>query len=203
MDCRSTEIEMRFEENYFEFKHNGNWFDSSTLWSLITQLSRKGILEEDESIGKFGTGFITTHLVSEKVLVTGNFLEEDNRYKRFKFFLNRSGITQEDFLENLKKNLEQVDSILEIEDNWIEYNLNETKKTVFQYEVEKEKSVFLEKGKKEICEKYQFLLVFNQNLEQVKVNDSIYYKKSTEKIDDTLSIVTIAEKKWIMKSLLK
>ena len=57
------------------FKHNGRPFTMANIMSLINQSSSKDRYNEGErQSGKFGTGFITTHLLSEIVNVSG-FLE--------------------------------------------------------------------------------------------------------------------------------
>lgn len=55
------------------FAHNGDPFRVSDLESLVAQYSSKA--EENnvntETTGKYGTGFITTYIVSRKVRIKG------------------------------------------------------------------------------------------------------------------------------------
>ena len=65
-------VEIELSKNCLEFRHNGRAFNIDDLSYLIHQISTKEREEKefDKSIkttGKFGTGFITTHLLSKKV----------------------------------------------------------------------------------------------------------------------------------------
>lgn len=64
-------IEIR--ENKLIFAHNGDPFRVSDLESLVAQYSSKP--EENktniETTGKYGTGFITTYILSRKVRIKG------------------------------------------------------------------------------------------------------------------------------------
>jgi hypothetical protein len=68
--CRMR-IEIR--ENKFIFAHNGDPFRVSDLESIVAQYSSKP--EENktqtETTGKYGTGFITTYILSRKVRIKG------------------------------------------------------------------------------------------------------------------------------------
>lgn len=50
---------------------------------MITQISTK--IKDEEKIGKFGTGFISTHLISEVVEIQGLYhkSEESKEYKNW------------------------------------------------------------------------------------------------------------------------
>jgi hypothetical protein len=52
-----------YSKNGFSFTHNGKPFTSATLISLIKQVSSK---YDGDEVGKFGTGFITTHAFGRK-----------------------------------------------------------------------------------------------------------------------------------------
>lgn len=51
------------------FSHTGDPFDNESLRGLILQKSSK--TEDIEKGGQFGTGFITTHLLSKKLILQG------------------------------------------------------------------------------------------------------------------------------------
>ena len=67
---------------------------------LVDQLSRKR--NKKEQIGRFGTGFVTTHLLSKKIQVKG-VIKEGNEYNDFDALLDRRGESPEEVLENLSK----------------------------------------------------------------------------------------------------
>ena len=60
-DCH---IRMELTDKAFRFSHNGIPFDMDSLGSLIKQVSGQG-KENDETVGQYGTGFLTTHYYGE------------------------------------------------------------------------------------------------------------------------------------------
>ena len=56
-------LKIILSNDILEFKHNGDPFSLSNIFSLIQQVSSKDSSNSDEDVtGKFGTGFISTHL---------------------------------------------------------------------------------------------------------------------------------------------
>jgi hypothetical protein len=79
---RKVKIEITLEDDKLHFSHNGKAFDLNDLVDLKYQTSeKKRVIEGDdasvfdtpETSGKFGTGFITTHLLSKVVQLSGIF----------------------------------------------------------------------------------------------------------------------------------
>ena len=72
------------------FSHNGSPFNKKDVLSLIYPYSTK---DEDtthtDNIGKFGTGFVSTHILSSLVKLQGICQDEDSHFK-FSFVLDRS-----------------------------------------------------------------------------------------------------------------
>jgi HSP90 family molecular chaperone len=72
-----VDIEIVFSEanKTIEFSHNGRLFTTENIVFLIEQVSSKERSSTGENkkktTGKFGTGFLTTHLLSDKVQVHG------------------------------------------------------------------------------------------------------------------------------------
>lgn len=71
------------------FKHDGAAFDEEELSHLIYHGSTKQA--DPTKRGKFGSGFITIHLVSEVVEIGGVLKQSEDTYFSFRFNLNRSG----------------------------------------------------------------------------------------------------------------
>lgn len=106
----SIEIEML--ENQIIFRHNADPFRIDNLTGLIQQVSSKpSDSSDDETTGKFGTGFISTHLLSEVIIVKGVVQEPNESPKRIEIELNRSGDTSEELMPAIEKALQLVDQI--------------------------------------------------------------------------------------------
>ena len=103
--------------NSLFFRHTGKPFTADNIRFLIEQISTKdrGVDEHGlrKQTGRFGTGFLSTHLLSEVVHVAGVAEEPHHGRKQFKFTLDRSGASPEQFtaaVENAKRSVQGLDS---------------------------------------------------------------------------------------------
>ena len=108
-DCSNGEpidIRINADNNSVVFSHNGSCFTYENLVDLITQISTK--IKDEEKIGKFGTGFISTHLISEVVEIQGLYhkSKESQEYKKLNLILDRSGVTADEISEEITKAIE-------------------------------------------------------------------------------------------------
>jgi len=87
---RATETQLRFE-------HDGKPFASDEIAHLVYHGSTK--IENFENIGQFGSGFLTTHLLSRIVRVAGRLDDSDE----FLFRLDRTGGTVEELREAMDR----------------------------------------------------------------------------------------------------
>ena len=78
-----------------KFSHNGNHFTEKDIRGLINQISSKEVDEGEVSkrTGRFGTGFLTTHLLSKEVFIEGIVETADEALYKFGFPLDRNGKT--------------------------------------------------------------------------------------------------------------
>ncbi|MGK5085899.1 hypothetical protein WDW37_21635 [Bdellovibrionota bacterium FG-1] len=106
------------EDAHVTFRHNGQPFSAENIRFLIEQISTKDRKKDDsgkqKTTGKFGTGFLSTHLLSEAVFVQAVVKEPDLDYRQFTLFLDRRGDDLETITEAVrtaKGSMEQIDSI--------------------------------------------------------------------------------------------
>jgi hypothetical protein len=88
-DSRPMKIRISVSPNQVTFAHNGRDFKAEEIVSLIYHGSTKQ--SNAEQLGKFGTGFLSTHLLSRQVKVRGTLRDEKGVRKPFEFKLDRSG----------------------------------------------------------------------------------------------------------------
>ncbi|HAK80529.1 MAG TPA: hypothetical protein DCM71_27420 [Runella sp.] len=120
----SVDIEVIEHDNYIIFKHNGEPFSPKTLNSLIWQKSgeKRG---DSESTGRFGTGFLTTHTLSQNVFLESILIDTDGSTWAVNVNLCREGERDEELREGIEKTL-----------NSRNYNPNPTNFwTIFKYEL--------------------------------------------------------------------
>ena len=92
--------EIRDNSEELVFFHNGSSFTTEQIYHLIFHGSTK--VEDEETIGQYGSGFLTTHILSWNIDVSGFFEddEDDGDDGWFNFYL-----TREPEVENLVKSM--------------------------------------------------------------------------------------------------
>lgn len=99
------------------FKHNGGPFSAENIRFLIEQVSSKDRTNDRDgrptTTGRFGTGFLTTHLLSERVLVKGVAAGKGFAPRKFELALDRSGAELQDIIDAVQAS---KDSILNLDD---------------------------------------------------------------------------------------
>lgn len=200
-------VEIVLTKDYVEFSHNGKPFSIENITYLIEQVSSKErtteVNELPKTTGKFGTGFMTTHLLSRQVEVSSilqNIEDESLSYKPFKVLLDRSAT-------NLDEMIQKVDdafSIFEEIDNdsvyppLANYQQNQNCDTSFRYVLDNAGLKVAEAGIQDLQNAIAYVLAFIPTIQLVTVTDdtkeSIYcYQYQTIKRHPIgkISIVTI------------
>lgn len=92
---RKVSVKIIYSHDKIEFSHNGNHFTEKDIRGLINQISSKEVDEGEVSTrtGRFGTGFLTTHLLSKEVYIKGLVETSGGNLFQFGFPLNRNGKT--------------------------------------------------------------------------------------------------------------
>jgi hypothetical protein len=103
----SIEIELNSKE--LRFSHNNGYFSNENIRGLIRRYSSSDKDRELDlttsppaTTGRFGTGFMTTHLLSEKVEVTGSYQEDDAKFRKFSLPLDRTGTTDKEIIQSIE-----------------------------------------------------------------------------------------------------
>jgi hypothetical protein len=182
--CRgdSLKIQIDISDNEVVFKHSGSPFKMKELVDLIEQTSSKSRKKTDSSsndpdvVGHYGTGFLTTHLLSKKVKLESVFHDTStNQYKRFSVKLDRSPNFEAEMLENVRESI----SVFQKLDNHLlfpflegyipEKNLD----TVFVYSLESDDSKETIKCALEYFERtIAYSLTLNSKLKEIVINHS-------------------------------
>ena len=98
------------------FEHNGGAFSAENIRFRIEQVSSKDRTNDSTgrptTTGRFGTGFLTTHLLSERVIIRGVTEGKGFSARKFKLSLDRSGSELEDIIaavQAAKDSLQDLD----------------------------------------------------------------------------------------------
>lgn len=131
-----VDIEITFSQanKTIEFCHNGRFFTTENIVFLIEQVSSKERSLTDKtkkkSTGKFGTGFLTTHLLSEKVQIDGYLQDEGENPRSFKTLLDRTGLDKASIMKAISDSCDMLDNGTECEVDETQMN------TKFIYELD-------------------------------------------------------------------
>ena len=175
-DCsenKPIDIIIQTNNNSVKFSHNGNCFTYQNMIDLITQISTKR--KDEQKVGKFGTGFIATHLLSDKVRITGIYHSDinSNNYKALDLLLDRSGANYDDIGKAINSAFDVLDN-MELGNNVI-YNKNGDEiTTTFSYEYDSNDSEVVEainKGYEDWEKTIPLVLVFADKIRTIKFND--------------------------------
>lgn len=140
----SVEIEL-VSKDTLKFRHNGDTFSTKNITGLVQQVSSKDSQNKEGQTGKFGTGFICTHLLSDIIDVEG-IVTYMGINRRFQITLDRSGYRSEDLLPRIESTLEELRNIeknYKVVDDYENNRKEDSFDTVFTYHLtteEKQKS---------------------------------------------------------------
>jgi len=174
-------IEIELGQDYVEFRHNGLPFTMEDLTFLIEQISTKERRKIDDvekplTSGKFGTGFMTTHLLSKIVNVSGILYEADEKtYKPFNLKLDRDADTIEcmiDKVETAFDVFQKLDTASIIES----YQPHRKCDTVFRYILSKEGYQTAQKGIDDLRNSLPYTMVFIPEISKVSIEDKVNSK---------------------------
>ncbi|WP_109700261.1 sacsin N-terminal ATP-binding-like domain-containing protein [Chitinophaga deserti] len=154
------------------FRHNGKPFTTDNIYFLIQQVSTKDRQEagkpEKKSTGKFGTGFLSTHLLSEIVTVEGIIKDEELPYKEFKVVLDRSPLELPGIINSVNNSLQSIENVLESDivcNNYVEGSYNSS----FTYELLKEKEDIAQTGITDLHFSLPYTMAFSGDIGEVEV----------------------------------
>lgn len=181
-DCfknKPVDIRVDSTDSKVVFEHSGKCFNKENLIDLYTQISAKRTNEE--KTGKFGTGFISTHLLSTKVKIRGIYQSSDNKFRKLDLLLDRSATNDNDLRNSISAALDNIDNLdnSEIIDNYYKYS------TAFEYNYDaSEIRISKEEFQRACKEAYKdwektipFVLTFSDKIGTVQFNNIIVKKE--------------------------
>ncbi len=196
---RKVSVEIVLSNDSVIFRHNGTHFTEKDVVGLINQISSKEVEEGEETTrtGKFGTGFLTTHLLSKIIEVESIVQTDKNEFYRFKFPLDRNGKTTSQLVPRIQKAWDLFQD--STKNNQIKnYNENDFN-TSFTFNLTtKQQREIARIGTDEFAQLIPFVLAFIPKIDSVKIIDQIEnretkFKNSEEPDDDSIVNITKTE----------
>ena len=165
---RAVKVRFTLEKDRLIFEHTGRPFRIKDILAIINQVSSK---DPGVGVGKFGTGFMSTYQLSGQVEIRSVLKEEGLPYRPFCITLDRSGRTQEELQEAIKRNIIALEVVDETECLSEElYDKNEYH-TAFIYHLESERSRETARiGMRDLKDTIRYILLFAHGLQTVELN---------------------------------
>lgn len=181
-----VKIKVHFDANkgILEFSHNGKPFSTTHLVYLIEQVSTKERNEKktgaEKESGKFGTGFLATHLLSEKVVVTGILADEGAQLRNFNVRLDRSGKIKEEIIRAIQSSYAELENsaVLPQIETFDENNYN----TTFRYVLNSDGIKVAKVGLEDLSVSIPYVLSLIPEIEELKIEPQNIVYKNCEKI---------------------
>ncbi len=197
---RSVSVRIKLDDDKVEFSHNGIHFTEQDVRGLINQISSKEIEEgqQTKKTGRFGTGFLTTHLLSRIIDVKGIVETNDKKYYSFEFPLDRNGKTTQQLIPKIEDAWAKFQtSTKEINKDYDKDGFN----TSFCYKLNTtEQLQIAKKGVEEFTKLIPFVLAFIPKIGMVEIIDNTLQKttifeNSKEIIDGCILSISKTENK--------
>jgi len=178
----SVSVKISLDEDELVFSHNGLPFEVNHLLGIVKQVSTKSSSGEDgEVTGKFGTGFIVTHLLSDTIDVQGYIHDGNGRYFRLDtLHLDRSGQTSEELIPKIKEaneyilKVEKDRTLFPLEQDYKKNKRENSFDTVFKYNLTSErKKEAAKEGVADLKNTLPITLVSVEEISEVIIEDRI------------------------------
>lgn len=174
---QSVDVRLEIDDNHLVFKHTGNPFSIQDVLNLISPDSGKDKDEvKKDNIGKFGSGLVSTHILSSELEVQGAFKSEnEDKLFKFKILLDRS------LYEDKEKLIESIEKtkrgFREVQDS-IEKSEYSGYMTSFSYNLKKKLPSFFSSvdvvalGLEQIYDVLPYTLCFMSKVQSVEIVDN-------------------------------
>ena len=168
------------------FQHNGPPFTMSEIAHLIYHGSTK--IEDKRAIGQYGSGFLTTHLISPDINISGRLVDG----RAFRFQLRRQMGSVKELSESMDRAWNDFQAHLS------DVTTPSTFTARFCYSVTNESIDAVERGLATLRQCAPFVTIFNQEFARIDIHadDTVVYEKLADRrlAHDGCRIVTVLER---------
>lgn len=185
-------IRIILTDNALEFQHNGDPFSLSDFIGLVQQTSSKDSQNAEGQTGKFGTGFVSTYLLSDIIDICG-VANIEGRFRRFTATLDRSAQTSEELAKCFIYDAKLVDNIFSNADkgDWVadyESRREDQFDTCFTYRLVTEgRKLYAKAGVEDLVNTLPLTLVNQPSIRSVEVISdgmAVRYSCDQEEVDN-------------------
>lgn len=192
----SAEIKITLTDKEFIFAHKGKPFTYDSLCSLVKQVSSQE-KENDNSVGQYGTGFLTTHTFGRNITINGSMLinEDPKVYVDISNFeINRENFNNiPQFINDITNQIEAVGKLMDTQQKNTPHEWTE-----LHYKIGNRYDVVL-RAIEEAIKLMPYVLTFNDHIGKCSIlyNDQIIKFSKEDKETD----ITELKCKQIIKNI--
>lgn len=172
-----VDVSIVLEEDMFVFSHNKGYFTNEHIRGLIRKYSSSDKDRDTEekgniykTTGRFGTGFMTTHLLSEKVKICSFYKNERGTFNQFDFSLDRSGKNEKEIIEGINNAFDEAEESIKHSQD---ISLSENFKTSFSYPLTERKKSLAETALNEVEIGIAYTLINVPEINSVSIDQEI------------------------------
>lgn len=199
---QQVSILVNLVDNLIEFSHNYGYFTKNNIEGLIRQISSEDKDRDDvdqteipKATGRFGTGFMTTHLLSEKVRVQGIYQRNEDQFQRIQFPLDRSGRVLPELIESINDSFNSAENSLRNSPLLPDVDFSQFN-TVFHYELDAKGKAIAEIGIEDLEISLPYALIFINRIKRVQIikeNQAVivYEKQSITALTDNIKLIEL------------
>lgn len=175
-------INIKLTQDRLEFSHNGKPFETKHLLAILYKTSTKSLNGEGGTTGKYGTGFVTTHILNKKLTIEGVHTNQAGN-RRFSLQIDRSAATLDESvaLVSMQKSLRHTFSEIQAIGKKVSEEIQDNSNT-FIYNLTSDSYRYAEKGLIELRRNAAFTLLINHSIKKIEIQ--------TPEWSDSFSIIT-------------
>lgn len=175
------------------FRHNAGYFTFAELDSLIYGTSSKPWGPESEYLGRFGTGFLVSHIVSKSVKIDGLVKDDNGDIYRFGLEINREGDDVEKISASIEDCFRQLDNselVTSGPDTWTTYTYSS---------LDSLGSTAVPEGIKQLKQNAPLLLAFNP-IEEIAIGTDRYTRQNVENLGGITKVTVSSAQVYFINS---
>jgi len=185
-----ADIEIVLTPNSFTFQHTGRPFLANNLLALLRKTSTKPINGILGNTGKFGTGFVTSHLLNKIVRVKGVY-KNTKGLRLFSFFIDRRSTDLEDMKAVIAQGIQVIREI----DNTPAETGKLSLQNSFHYDLKESAHQIAEGGLSQLLDNLSFTMLVNKQIRSLQVTNpkekNKYLATPKQKVIDGIDFIQL------------
>ncbi len=153
-----VKVDVMAEPEAVTFRHSGRPFTPDEIFHLVYHGSSKG--RDPNDFGRFGSGFLSTHVVSDAVRA-GGLLDGE---REFDFLLDHSGSNADELLNRMNSSFARFRQSIRLRGGSAEYT------TSYHYKFGPEAKKAVSEGVNDLLDHAPYVLALNGRFQEIRVN---------------------------------